>query len=95
MEVSRARALIAVLRRDLPELLAPGIDERAVATDAGARIVLGLLLAALPVDLRASLQRKAGAAELRERLEGEVRLGSKTAPRLLLGLFTEKEGTRH
>jgi predicted component of type VI protein secretion system len=87
-EVSRARALIAVIRRDLPELLAPGIDERAAAL-AGVGEVVAALLAILPPGVRTAIEREAAAldaAARRARLETEIRAGSKTAPLMLLGL---------
>jgi hypothetical protein len=56
---------------------------------------LAKLLRILPPELRASIERKAEAldgAALRARLEGEIRAGSKTAARMLLGLMAAEGG---
>jgi hypothetical protein len=95
MTRAEVHALVAILHRKLPGLAPQGLAEP-VAT-AEAVDVLMALLALLPLALRTSIEREAelDPGVLMERLASETRLGSKTAPRLLLGLFTEKEGTRH
>ncbi len=85
------RLLIAVIRRELPGLLPSEIDESAAATT-GVGEVLTALLGVLPPELRAAIEQKAAA--LKERLEDEIRAGSKTAPLMLLG-HADTEGGLH
>jgi hypothetical protein len=93
-EVSRARALITIIRRDYPGLLPEGLDESAVAIPEGGAC-LEALLAMLPPGARTAIEQEAAAldaAALRARLEEEIRAGSKTAPRMFLGFFGAEGG---
>jgi hypothetical protein len=94
MTRAEVHALVAILHRKLPGLAPEGLAEP-VAT-AEAVDVLMALLALLPPELRTSIEREVELDQgvLMERLENEVRAGSKTAGRLLLGLSTP-EGERN
>jgi hypothetical protein len=72
-EVSRARALITIIRRDLPGLLPGELDEGAAAIPETGE-VLTALLRLLPPELRASIEQDAAA------LQDEIRPRSKTGP---------------
>jgi hypothetical protein len=94
MTRAEVHAVIAVLRRKLPGLAPEGLDDP-VAT-AEAVDVLKALLALLPRELRASIEREVelDPGVLMERLASETRAGSKTAGRLFLGLSIP-EGERN
>jgi hypothetical protein len=93
--VSRVLALIAVIRRDLPGLLPEGLAEGAARAIPGAGDVLTALLKLLPPELQTAIEQEAAAmtaAALRARLEDEIRAGSKTAAKMLLGLVAAEGG---
>jgi hypothetical protein len=94
MEKARALALVTILQRDLPGLVRKEIAQ-GVADDAEAREVLAKLLRIFPSEMQAEIERRAEAldgAALKERLEAEIRAGSKTAARMLLGLVAAEGG---